>query len=84
MKALEKCPVAGRVICLVDGNLVLSQIPVLQWLDSCGDMYYITRNAQEIQQKNPTQVQGRMCTQYRLYTMNTHTPAKSESSTQYT
>lgn len=48
------------------------------------DMYYITRNAQEIQQKNPTQVQGRMCTQYRLYTMNTHTPAKSESSTQYT
>lgn len=79
MKALEKCPVAGRVICLVDGNLVLSQIPVLQWLDSCGDMYYITRNAQEIQQKNPTQVQGRMCTQYRLYTMNTHTPAKSES-----
>lgn len=75
MKALEKCPVAGRVICLVDGNLVLSQIPVLQWLDSCGDMYYITRNAQEIQQKTPHKYKGVCvhstdCTQW----IHTHLP----------
>lgn len=54
MKALEKWPVAGRVICLGDRDLVLSQIPLWQWLDSCGDMYYIARNAQEMQQKQHT------------------------------
>lgn len=75
MKALEEWPVAGRVICQGDGDLAPSQIPLSQWLDYC--MYYINRNAQEMQQKQHT------CTRVYVYTVqvvhnersiNTHLP----------